>query len=87
MHLIPGLDESFPTFELPKGVIYDNCPPLRSNEIRLWSQGNESDTFMKPLMKPFIVLISQNKIGDVQCQYTGNYSATPHAQLMWYLLH
>ncbi|CAB4024869.1 uncharacterized protein K02A2.6-like isoform X1 [Paramuricea clavata] len=65
-HLIPCLDEIFATFGLPKKVISDNGPPFKSKEIKkfmddngiqhktitpLWPQANESETFVKPLMK------------------------------------
>ena len=65
-HLIPCLDEIFATFGLPKEVISDNGPPFKSREIKkfmdangirhrtitpLWPQANESETFLKPLMK------------------------------------
>ena len=80
-HLIPCLDEIFAIFGLPKEVISDNGPPFNSREIKkfmdakgiqhrkitpLWPQANESETFMKPLMKAAL-LIYKRKIGGVQC--------------------
>ena len=65
-HLIPCLGEVFAIFGLPKKVISNNAPPSNSREIKkfmdvngiqhrkitpLWPQANQSETFMKPLMK------------------------------------
>ena len=93
-HLIPCLDEIFATFGLPKEIISDNGPPFKSNEIKkfmeengiqhkritpLWPQANESETFMKPLMKAIRTahLQKQNWRRTIQ-DFLLNYRATPH---------
>ena len=93
-HLIPCLEEIFATFGLPKEVISDNGPPFKSNEIKkfmdengirhntitpLWPQANESETFMKPLMKAICTahLQKQNWRRTIQ-EFLLNYRATPH---------
>ncbi|CAB4012329.1 PREDICTED: uncharacterized protein K02A2.6-like [Paramuricea clavata] len=93
-HLIPCLDEIFATFGLPKKVISDNGPPFQSKEIKkfmddngiqhktitpLWPQANESETFMKPLMKAIRTahLQKQNWRRTMQ-EFLLNYRATPH---------
>jgi hypothetical protein len=93
-HLIPCLDEISATFGLPKKVISDNGPPFKSKEIKkfmddngiqhktitpLWPQANESETFMKPLMKAIRTahLQKQNWRRTMQ-EFLLNYRATPH---------
>ena len=93
-HLIPCLDEIFAIFGLPKEVISDNGPPFNSREIKkfmdangiqhrkitpLWPQANESETFMKPLMKAIRTAHVQKKNWRrTMHEFLLNYRATPH---------
>ena len=92
-HLIPCLDEIFATFGLPKEVISDNGPPLKSREIKkfmdangirhrtitpIWPQANESETFMKSLIKAIRTAHVQKQNWRRLHGFLLNYRATPH---------
>ena len=93
-HLIPCLDEIFATFGLPKEVISDNGPSFKSKEIKkfmnengiqhktitpLWPQANESETFMKPLMKAIRTAhLQKHNWRRTMQEFLLHYRATPH---------
>ena len=93
-NLISCLDEIFATFGLPKEVISDNGPPFKSREIKkfmdangirhrtitpLWPQANESEMFMKPLMKAIRTAHPQKQNWRrTMHDFLLDYRATPH---------
>ena len=93
--LIPRLDKIFALFGIPKEVVSDNGPPFKGYEIKkfmrangvyhrritpLWPQINETETFMKPLMKAIETAHVENRNWRRELQkFLLNFRATPHS--------
>ena len=49
----------------------------------LWPQANESETFMKQLMKAVRTAHPQKKWRRIMHEFSPNYRATPYTTLLW----